>query len=135
MRSSIMLVRYWNGGRSCAFSGQDWSLEKIRLSVLIIFVNSQTFSCSVIMQVGIFSQSTSLPGDLSTDVARVGDVAGNMVGFNVSLYICQLAFFSTQSAGIGIFFIRPHKYFIVGSDDHGLDLLFQLVSLHTNQCT
>ena len=86
MKSSIMLEQYLNGVISCAFSGQDWSLEKIRLSVLIIFVNSQTFSCSVIMQVGIFSQSTSLPGDLSTDVARVGGVS-NVVGFNVSLYI------------------------------------------------
>ena len=32
-----------------------------------------------------------------TDVALagVGNVAGDMIGFNVSLYVCQLAFFST----------------------------------------
>ena len=119
-----MLVQYWNGGCSCAFSGQDWSLEKIGLSVLFIFVNSQTFSCPVICELEFLSQSVPLPGDLSTDVAGVGDIAGNMVGFNVSLYVCQVAFFSTQSAGICKSFFLPHAYFIVGSDHHGLDLLF-----------
>ena len=77
----------------------------------------------------------SLPGYLPTDVAGVGDVAVNMVGFNVSLYVCQLAFFSTLSAGICEYFFLSHEYFIVGSDHHGLDLLFQLLSHHTNQCS
>ena len=34
----------------------------------------------------VLSQTASRPGDLSADIARVGCV-GNVVGFNVSLYI------------------------------------------------
>ena len=46
----------------------------------------------------VLSQTASRPGDLSADIARVGDVVGDMIGFNVLLNVWSLIFFSTHVA-------------------------------------
>ena len=46
----------------------------------------------------MLSQSFSRPGDLSADIARVGDVAGDVINFNVLLNCRALIFFSTNIA-------------------------------------
>ena len=74
----------------------------------------------------------SRPGDLSADIARVGGV-GNVVGFNVSLYIWPLALFSTFITCKCFFFLCPPNDFMFCSCHHGPDLLVQLVSCRTYQ--
>ena len=46
----------------------------------------------------VLSQTVSRPGDLSADITRVGDVVGDMIGFNVLLNVWSLIFFSTHVA-------------------------------------
>ena len=42
----------------------------------------------------------SRPGNLSADIAGVGDVAFDVIGLNVRFYICRVAFLSTHIACI-----------------------------------
>ena len=67
----------------------------------------------------------SRPGALSTDVARVDDIADDVIGFNVCLYIGRMAFLST-------YFTDKGSCCSVSSDDrvvtdfyHRFDLLVQ----------
>ena len=46
----------------------------------------------------MLSQSSSRPGDLSADITRVGDVAGDVINFNMLLNCRPLIFFSTNIA-------------------------------------
>ena len=70
----------------------------------------------------------SRPGDLSANITGVGDIADDVVGFNVCLYVCPDPFLSThvtcaQSSGL---ISNGHQLF---SDiHHGVDLFIQFFS-------
>ena len=70
----------------------------------------------------------SRPGDLSTDIAGVGDGTGNVISFDVSLYILPLTFFAALIAGKNSFVSVSASHFFLGPCHHGLDLFIQLMS-------
>ena len=57
----------------------------------------------------VYSESTLGPRDLSTDIAGGGDVIGQVISFNVSLYILPTPFFSTNVTS-------PHSSLYVSMD-------------------
>ena len=64
----------------------------------------------------------SRPGDLSTDIAGVGDGTGNVISFDVSLYILPLTFFVALIAGKNRFVGVSACHFFLGPFHHGLHL-------------
>ena len=81
----------------------------------------------------VHSQAISRPGDLPTDIAGVGDVTDNVLGFNVSLYIFPSTLFSTLITCPQSMVSVSMDYFIFSSRHHGLDLFVQLVKLQAHQ--
>ena len=70
----------------------------------------------------------SRPGDLSTCIAGVGDVTGDVISFDVSLYILPLTFFAALIACKNSFAGVSASHLFLGPCHHGLDLFIQLMS-------
>ena len=138
--NTFILGKDWNGYCSCAFSWHVWSWKKSSF-MFFVFVASQTVSSPVktlvwnalwlnsVLNINfrmlfdfVLSQSSSRTGDLSADIARVGNVAGDVINFNVLLNCRSLIFFSTNIAWINFYYSRSHILIIIGPCHHGLDL-------------
>ena len=65
------------------------------------------------------------PGALSTDVTGVGDIADDVIGFNVCLYIGRMAFLSTYFADKGSLCSVSSDDRVVTDFHHRFDLLVQ----------
>ena len=69
------------------------------------------------------------PGDLSTDITGVGDIADDVVGFYVRLYVCPVAFLSTDlaySCSPCLVALSEHSFAHL---HHRLDLFLQLLDI------
>ena len=138
--NTFMLRRDWNGYCSCAVSRHVWSWKRSSF-MFFVFVASQTVSSLVktlvwyalwlyvVLNINfgmlfdfMLSQSSSRPGDLPADITRVGDVAADVINFNVLLNCRPLIFFSTNIAWINFDNSRSHILIIFGPSHHGLDL-------------